>query len=128
MGTTVLQGADLEEARNEPKIESTVSEIFGRWAMPAGQVHYEKKSSKSLCFGLLQWNLDLRKILGVIKIFLKSRFFLFQTQRKTLKKQIFAKWTSETVQMSYCSIIVKCFWLNLQIFSSLNQSYIHQVL
>ena len=27
-------------------------------------------------FNALQWNLDLRKILGVNKIFLKSRFFL----------------------------------------------------
>ena len=62
---------------------------------------------------LIQWNLDLRKILGVIKIFLKSRFFLISNTRKPLQKHSFAKWTSETIQMSYCSNIVKCFWLYL---------------
>ena len=62
---------------------------------------------------LIQWNLDLRKILGVTKIFLKSRFFLISNARKPLKKHNFAKWTSETIQMSYCSNIVKCFWLYL---------------
>ena len=30
----------------------------------------------------IQWNLDLRKILGVDKIFLKSRFFLLQTREE----------------------------------------------
>ena len=56
---------------------------------------------------LIQWNLNLRKILGVTKIFLKSRFFLIPDTRKPLKEHNFAKWTSETIQMSYCSIIVK---------------------
>ena len=32
----------------------------------------------------VQWNLDLRKILGVTKIFLKSRFFLISNTRKSL--------------------------------------------
>ena len=35
-------------------------------------------------FSELQWNLDLRKILGVSKIFLKSRFFLISNTRKSL--------------------------------------------
>jgi hypothetical protein len=35
---------------------------------------------------LVQWTLDLRKILGVTKIFLKSRFFLISNTRKTLEK------------------------------------------
>ena len=61
----------------------------------------------------IQWTLDLRKILGETKIFLKSRFFLISSTRKPLKKHNMAKWTSETIQMSYCSIIVKCFWLYL---------------
>ena len=39
----------------------------------------------------IQWNLDLRKILGVTKIFLKSRFFLISNTRKPLKKHNFAK-------------------------------------
>jgi glutamate 5-kinase len=30
---------------------------------------------------ILQWNLDLRKILGVTKIFLKSRFFFISNTR-----------------------------------------------
>ena len=34
----------------------------------------------------IQWTLDLRKILGVTKIFLKSRFFLISNTRKPLKK------------------------------------------
>ena len=68
----------------------------------------------------IQWNLDLRKILGVTKIFLKSRFFLISNTRKPLKKHNFAKWTSETIQISYCFNIVKCFWLYLWIFSSLS--------
>ena len=33
----------------------------------------------------VQWNLDLRKILGVDKIFLKSRFFLISNSGKPLK-------------------------------------------
>ena len=33
---------------------------------------------------IVQWNLDLRKILGVTKIFLKSRFFLISNSRKSL--------------------------------------------
>ena len=33
---------------------------------------------------VVQWNLDLRKILGVTKIFLKSRFFLISNTRKSL--------------------------------------------
>ena len=33
---------------------------------------------------MVQWNLDLRKILGVTKIFLKSRFFLISNKRKSL--------------------------------------------
>ena len=33
----------------------------------------------------IQWNLDLRKILGVDKIFLKSRFFLISNTGKPLK-------------------------------------------
>ena len=48
----------------------------------------------------IQWNLDLRKILGVKKIFLKSRFFLISNTRKPLKKHNSAKWTSETKQIS----------------------------
>ena len=32
----------------------------------------------------VQWNLDLRKILGVTKIFLKSRFFLISNIGKSL--------------------------------------------
>ena len=32
----------------------------------------------------VQWNLDLRKILGVTKIFLKPRFFLISNTRKSL--------------------------------------------
>ena len=67
----------------------------------------------------VQWNLDLRKILGVTKIFLKSRFFLISNTRKPLKKHNSAKWTSETIQISYCFNIVKCFWLYLWIFSYL---------
>ena len=35
-------------------------------------------------FYLVQWNLDLRKILGVTKIFLKLRFFLISNTRKSL--------------------------------------------
>ena len=53
------------------------------------------------------------------KIFLKSRFFLISNTRKPLKKHNSAKWTSETIQISYCFNIVKCFWLYLWIFSSL---------
>ena len=34
---------------------------------------------------LVQWNLDLRKILGVDKIFLKSRFILISKTGKPLK-------------------------------------------
>ena len=34
---------------------------------------------------VVQWNLDLRKILGVDKIFLKSRFFLISNTGKPLK-------------------------------------------
>ena len=34
---------------------------------------------------IIQWNLDLRKILGVDKIFLKSRFFLISNTGKPLK-------------------------------------------
>merc|ERR1712051_572119 len=33
----------------------------------------------------IEWNLDLRKILGVTKIFLKSRFLLISNTRKPLK-------------------------------------------
>ena len=40
---------------------------------------------------VLQWNLDLRKILGVTKSFLKSRFFFISNTRKPLKKHNFAK-------------------------------------
>ena len=32
----------------------------------------------------IQWNLDLRKILGVTKIFLESRFFLISNKRNSL--------------------------------------------
>ena len=39
----------------------------------------------------IQWNFDLRKILGVTTIFLKSRFFLISNTRKPLKKHNFAK-------------------------------------
>ena len=53
------------------------------------------------------------------KIFLKSRFFLISNTRKPLKKHNSAKWTSETIQISYCFNIVKCFWLYLWIFSYL---------
>ena len=35
---------------------------------------------------LVQWNLDLRKILGVDKIFLKSRFFLISNTLKVTSK------------------------------------------
>ena len=59
----------------------------------------------------VQWNLNLRKTLGVTKIFLKSRFFLISNTRKPLKKHNFAKWTSETIQIYYCFNIVNCFWL-----------------
>ena len=40
----------------------------------------------SHCFGAseVQWNLDLRKILGEPKNFLKSRFFLISNTRKFL--------------------------------------------
>ena len=58
-------------------------------------------------FSLVQWTLNIRKIFWVTKIFLKSRFFLISNTRKPLKKCNFAKWTSETIQISYCSIIVK---------------------
>ena len=68
---------------------------------------------------IIQWNLDLRKILGVTKIFLKSRFFLISNTRKPLKKHNSAKWTSETIQISYCFNMVKCFWLYFWIFSYL---------
>ena len=34
---------------------------------------------------IVQWNLDLRKILGVDKIFLKSRFFLISNTGKPAK-------------------------------------------
>ena len=34
-----------------------------------------------------QWTLDLRKILGVTKIFLKSKLFLISNTRKPLKKK-----------------------------------------
>ena len=34
---------------------------------------------------MVQWNLDLRKILGVAKIFLKTRFFLISNTAKPLK-------------------------------------------
>ena len=51
-------------------------------------------------FFSVQWNLDLRKILGVTKIFLKSRFFLISSTRKPLKKHNFAKWTSKTTQIN----------------------------
>ena len=36
----------------------------------------------------IQWNLDLRKILGVTKIFLKSRFFLISNTRRNPWKSI----------------------------------------
>ena len=36
----------------------------------------------------IQWNLDLRKILGVTKIFLKSRFFLISNTGKPMKVNI----------------------------------------
>ena len=39
----------------------------------------------------IQWTLDLRKILGVTKFFLKSKFFLISNTRKPLKKHNFAK-------------------------------------
>ena len=35
-------------------------------------------------FDSIQWNLDLRKILGVTKIFLRSRFFLISNKGKSL--------------------------------------------
>ena len=80
-----------------------------------GSVNFSWAASKIMNdhkrFTTVQWTLDLRKILGVTKIFLKSRFFLISNTRKPLKKHNFAKWTSETIRMSYCSIIVKCFWL-----------------
>ena len=40
---------------------------------------------KKICGMLVQWNLDLRKILGVDKIFLKSRSFLTSNTGKPLK-------------------------------------------
>ena len=40
--------------------------------------------SKSV--NIVQWNLDLRKILGVDKIFLKSRFFLISNTLKVTSK------------------------------------------
>ena len=36
---------------------------------------------------VIQWNLDLRKILGVDKIFLKSRFFLISNTLKVTSKR-----------------------------------------
>ena len=47
---------------------------------------WEKNTRFGLILGRLvvQWNLDLRKILGVTKIFLKSRFFLISNTRKSL--------------------------------------------
>ena len=47
---------------------------------------WEKNTRFGLILGQLvvQWNLDLRKILGVTKIFLKSRFFLISNTRKSL--------------------------------------------
>ena len=56
-------------------------------------LNIETKERKSI-----QWTLYLRKILGVTKIFLKSRFFLISNTRKPLKKHNFANWTSETIQ------------------------------
>ena len=48
----------------------------------------------------IQWNLDLRKILGVTKSFLNRDSFLhISNTRKPMKKHNFAKRTSETVQI-----------------------------
>ena len=41
---------------------------------------------------IIQWNLDLRKILGGTKIFLKSRFFLISNTRKSLITYINNNW------------------------------------
>ena len=49
----------------------------------------------------IQWNLDLRKFLGVTKIFLKSRFFLISNTRKPLKKHNFE---SEHLKQYKCCI------------------------
>ena len=58
---------------------------------------------------LIQRNLDLGKILGVTKIFLSSRFFFISNTRKPLKKHNFVKWISETIQMSYCQMLLIIF-------------------
>ena len=55
--------------------------------------------SYSLWIISLQWNLDLRKIFGVTKIFLISN-----TRKRPLKKHNFA-----IIQIPYCFNIVKCF-------------------
>ena len=50
---------------------------------------------------ILQWNFDLGKILGVTKIFLKSRFFLISNTRKPLKKH---KFEDEHLKQYKCCI------------------------
>ena len=57
-------------------------------AFPAASVQVNMNNVKP---NILQWNLDLRKILKVTKIFLKLRFFLISNIRKSLKKHNFAK-------------------------------------
>ena len=51
-----------------------------------------KKTRLTIHTFLLQWNLDIRKILGVTKIFLKSRFFLISNTRNPLKKHNILYW------------------------------------
>ena len=68
---------------------------------------------------VIQWTLDSREILGVTKIFLRSRFFLISNTRKPLKKSITLQNEHLKQCKCHCSIIVKCFWLHFKIFSSL---------
>ena len=53
---------------------------------------------------LIQWNLDLRKVLGVARIFLKSRFFLISNKRKSLITYINNIWYIVNYLIMYSSI------------------------
>ena len=67
---------------------------------------------------IVQWNLDLRKILEVIKIFLKSRFFLISNTRsnheKLLIKHKIANWTPKTMKMPISNGFVNL-WRNFHL-------------
>ena len=68
----------------------------------------------------VQWNLDLRKILGVTKIFLKSRFFLISNTRKPLKKH---KFENEHLKQYKC-----CIALSLSNASDYICRYVHSLI